>query len=293
MQVDVRMFEVRERKYWVPTVVACLVGLLVVSYVTAGEIALERDTLHYIYSSIVQGFAAFVGVLFVALVFMQQRGKELIGSALDEAMDLSSRLVGYIEGFWSKSTLQTGVVYNTLTKLKAFHDERIVAPVDAFVAHVDDLRGDGSRVYSMSDATHLITSHLETIMNYRRAGTLIGRYICEYKALKEFTMELLTVAFTMVALILLAIGGLLFMDELSDVPRMVSTMAIFAVWISALMFVVSFIMLRNAFVANIEERPDQWFKETRLPDAESQSKALLELGMRLMTSEAGSTKRSE
>jgi hypothetical protein len=284
------MFEVRKRKYWVPTVIACLVVLLLVSYMMAGEMTPERDTLHYIYSSIVQGFAAFVGILFVALMFMQQRGKELIGNALDEAMELSSRLVGRIEGYWSKSTIQTGVVYDTVTKLKAFHDKRIVSPVGALIEHVDDLREDGSHVYSTKDANDLITGHLETITGYRRAGTLIGRYIYEYKALRKFTTDILTVAFTMVALILLALGGLLSMDELSDVPRLRSTVAIFAVWISALMFAVSFVMLRNAFVANVEENPDQWFKETRLPDAESQRSSLLRLGMRLMTSEAGSDK---
>jgi len=292
MQVDVLMFELRKRKYWTPTVVACLVVFLLVSYTMAGEMTPERDTLHYIYSSIVQGFAAFVGILFVALVFMQQRGKELIGDALDEAVESASHLVGNIEGFWSKATMQTGVVFDALTKLKGFHDKRIVPPVDALSAHINDLRADGTPIYSAKDANDLVTSHLETIKNYRRAGTLVGRYVCECKALRKFTMDILTVAITMVALILLALGGLLSLDEFSDVPRLRSTVAIFAVWISAVMFTVSFFMLRNAFVANVEENPDQWFKETRLPDAESQLKTLIELGMRRMTSDTGSDKHT-
>jgi cell shape-determining protein MreD len=56
----------RKKKYWMPTLVTCLIVLLLVSYTLASEMTLERDTLHYICSSIVQGFAAFVGILFVA-----------------------------------------------------------------------------------------------------------------------------------------------------------------------------------------------------------------------------------
>ena len=191
------MFALRKKKYWMPTLVTCLIVLLLVSYTLASEMTLERDTLHYICSSIVQGFAAFVGILFVALVFMQQRGKELIKDALEEAIESASRLVGIIEGFWSKATMQTGVVYDALTKLKNFHEKRIAPPVDALKSQLDDLDAGRPLRYSVKDANDLVAGHLETIKNYRRAGALVGRYICECKAMRKFTMDILTVALTM------------------------------------------------------------------------------------------------
>jgi len=265
-QVDVLMFELRPRKHWTLIVAIAIVLLFLASFGLAHVLNIERDTLHYLYSSIIQGFAAFVGILFVALVFIQQRGRQTIHDVLEEAISSSVPLVGNIQSLWSKTTPQTGVILESITKLKNYYEKRMAPPVEGLRVYLADLKAGGQQVYSTKDLDDLVTSHLETLKAYNRAGALIGRYICELKDLKKQTLEILDVAFMMTAMIGLALAALLTIDAFSGALVARSTVAIFCVWLSGTVFVISILMLKKAFVSQVQEDPSRWFGETGLPD---------------------------
>lgn len=265
-QVDVLMFEVRPKKYWILTVAIAMTLLFLASFGLAQVLNIERDTLHYLYSSIIQGFAAFVGVLFVALVFIQQRGRQTIHDVLEEAIFSSVPLVGNIRSLWSKTTPQTGVILESTIKLKDFYEKRMAPPVESLGVYLADLKGGGQQTYSSKDLNDLIASHLETLKAYNRAGALIGRYICELKDLKKQTFEILDVTFMMTAMIGLALAALLTLDSFNGASDARSTVAIFCVWLSGTVFVVSILMLKKAFVSQVQEDPSRWFSATGLPD---------------------------
>jgi VIT1/CCC1 family predicted Fe2+/Mn2+ transporter len=235
--------------------VLLIVGLL---YRVSSEWLIpSKETLHYLYSALFQGFAALVGLLLFLLGFIYQRGESLVVS-LENAAYEKARFLTNIE--------DTKTIWKLKEKLDSWHESHYTERTDAFDATI-------SR-YSSGDRTEESCSILENQFSYlkmindayKEAAALIGRVDLERGRTRWLPAQLFIAVTPSVGVMFLSLLLLAFSDVVASQSE--GTQRAFAlVTIAAALLALGYIayVITTMFMILFEGQ-DFWVSKSGLPD---------------------------